>query len=74
MKCKFIKRECDKECENYDTCTAKPKAKRSEPKKNQEERPDCFAYKNPEECDILNVKKCEGCRFYKTKEEYEHGR
>jgi hypothetical protein len=33
-------------------------------------RTDCFAYKR-NSCTALKVKKCEGCSFYKTKEQYE---
>jgi hypothetical protein len=31
---------------------------------------DCFAYKN-KRCIALKVIKCDGCNFYKTKEQYE---
>ncbi len=31
---------------------------------------DCFAYKR-NSCTALKVKKCEGCSFYKTKEQFE---
>jgi hypothetical protein len=34
---------------------------------------DCFAYKG-NSCTALKVKQCEGCGFYKTKEQYELGR
>jgi len=30
---------------------------------------DCFAYKH-NRCTALKVKQCEGCSFYKTKEQY----
>jgi hypothetical protein len=30
---------------------------------------DCFAYRR-NSCSALKVKKCEGCSFYKTKEQY----
>ncbi len=33
---------------------------------------DCFAFKQ-RSCGALTVKKCEGCSFYKTIEEYEAG-
>lgn len=33
---------------------------------------DCFAYKN-NRCTALIVKNCDGCGFYKTKEEAEEG-
>lgn len=33
-------------------------------------RTDCFAYKQ-NSCTALKVKQCEGCSFYKTKEQYE---
>jgi hypothetical protein len=33
---------------------------------------DCFAYKH-NGCTALKVRKCEGCSFYKTKEQYEIG-
>ena len=32
-------------------------------------RTDCFAYKR-NSCTALKVKKCEGCSFYTTKEQY----
>ena len=32
----------------------------------------CFAYKH-NGCTALKVRKCEGCSFYKTKEQYEIG-
>lgn len=31
---------------------------------------DCFAYKH-NSCTALKVRQCEGCSFYKTKEQYE---
>ena len=31
---------------------------------------DCFAYKH-NGCTALKVKQCEGCSFYKTKEQYQ---
>jgi hypothetical protein len=31
---------------------------------------DCFAYKH-NGCTALKVKQCDGCSFYKTKEQYE---
>jgi hypothetical protein len=30
---------------------------------------DCFAYRR-NSCSALKVKKCDGCSFYKTKEQY----
>ena len=33
---------------------------------------DCFAYKR-NSCTALKVKQCEGCSFYKTKEQFEFG-
>lgn len=36
------------------------------------ERIDCFAYKR-RSCQALTKKKCDGCSFYKTKEEFEAG-
>jgi hypothetical protein len=33
-------------------------------------RTDCFAYKR-NSCTALKVKQCEGCSFYKTKEQFE---
>ena len=33
---------------------------------------DCFAYRR-NGCTALKVRKCEGCSFYKTKEQYEIG-
>jgi hypothetical protein len=35
-------------------------------------RTDCFAYKR-NSCTALKVKQCEGCSFYKTKEQFELG-
>lgn len=29
---------------------------------------DCFAYENKNRCSVLTVKKCIGCKFYKTQE------
>ncbi|HHW91192.1 MAG TPA: hypothetical protein GX735_00635 [Firmicutes bacterium] len=34
---------------------------------------DCFAYK-PGSCSALKVKRCEGCWFYKTKDQFEIAR
>lgn len=34
---------------------------------------DCFAYRQ-NGCTALKIRKCEGCSFYKTKEEYQLGR
>lgn len=31
---------------------------------------DCFAYE-ARDCKVLRKKDCEGCRFYKTKEQFE---
>lgn len=36
------------------------------------EKIDCFAYK-PKSCNALTEKKCDGCGFYKTKEEFRLG-
>jgi len=33
-------------------------------------RTDCFAYKR-NSCTALKIKQCEGCSFYKTKEQFE---
>lgn len=35
------------------------------------EKYDCFAYENEHKCNALNEKICAGCRFYKTKEQYD---
>lgn len=39
------------------------------------EKRDCFAYskENATKCNILITKNCVGCRFYKTREQYEEG-
>ncbi|TCT14596.1 hypothetical protein EDC18_10577 [Natranaerovirga pectinivora] len=42
-------------------------------KTNKTGKTDCFAYK-PTKCVALTNKKCDGCNFYKTKEEFEVGR
>ena len=33
---------------------------------------DCFAFK-PRSCTALTVKKCEGCSFYKTRNQFQEG-
>ena len=35
------------------------------------ERYDCFAYENEHRCNALNDKWCNGCKFYKTIDEYD---
>ncbi len=35
------------------------------------EKKDCQAYINKNKCNALNQKRCNKCKFYKTKEEYD---
>ena len=33
---------------------------------------DCFAYENENKCNALIEKRCQGCKFYKEKTEYDN--
>lgn len=66
MKCGFNeKNECTQDCIHYETCTRREKLINE----NKEYKKDCFAYIKQDKCKVLKTMACNGCNFYKNRNE-----